>query len=148
MKGKATLCLLAVAGGLAATGGAQPLPRVPDAAPDLIRLIRSEKLTVVLPQVMRDNGIDMWIHAMGPDDPLAFELGDGPGICVFATRDDGTVARAAFGGRRDPELFDVVGPASDLAGFVAARDPERIALNYSDDRPDLHVIEGEGSSAR
>ena len=106
--------------------------RAPDAAPDLMRLIRSEKLNAILPHVMRDNEIDMWIHAMGPDDPLEFELGTETGFVVFTDRDGGRIERAAFGGRRDPELFDVMGGMDEIGTFVAERDPVRIALNYSD----------------
>ncbi len=113
--------------------------RAPDAAPDLMRLIRSEKLNTILPHVMRDNEVDMWIHAMGPDDPLGFELGSEPGFVIFTDRNGGRIERAAFGGRRDPELFDVMGGADEIAAFVAERDPVRIALNYSD-IPELDTI--------
>ena len=106
--------------------------RAPDAAPDLMRLIRSEKLNSVLPHVMRDNEVDMWIHAMGPDDPLGFELGPEPGFVIFTDPGEGRIERAAFGGRRDPELFDVTGGVDEIAAYVAERDPGRIALNYSD----------------
>ena len=113
--------------------------RAPDAAPDLMRLIRSEKLNTILPHVMRDNEVDMWIHAMGPDDPLGFELGSEPGFVIFTDRNGGRIERAAFGGRRDPELFDVMGGVDEIAAFVAERDPVRIALNYSD-IPELDTI--------
>ena len=113
--------------------------RAPDAAPDLMRLIRSEKLNTILPLVMRDNEVDMWIHAMGPDDPLGFELGTESGFVVFTDRGGGRIERAAFGGRRDPELFDVMGAVDEIAAFVAERDPARIALNYSD-IPELDTI--------
>ena len=80
-----------------------------------MRLIRSEKLNSVLPYVMRDNEVDMWIHAMGPNDPLGFELGTESGFVVFTDRDGGQIERAAFGGRRDPELFDVMGAVDEIA---------------------------------
>ena len=113
--------------------------RAPDAAPDLMRLIRSEKFNTILPYVMRNNEVDMWIHAMGPDDPLGFELGTEAGFVVFTDRDGGRIERASFGGRRDPELFDVMGAVDGIAAFVAERDPDRIALNYSD-IPELDTI--------
>lgn len=113
--------------------------RAPDAAPDLMRLIRSEKLTSVLPYVMRDREVDMWIHAMGPNDPLGFEFGTEPGFVIFTDPGDGGIERTAFGGRRDPELFDVMGGVDEIASFVAERDPVRIALNYSD-IAELHTI--------
>ena len=97
-----------------------------------MRLIRSEKLNAILPHVMRDNEVDMWIHAMGLDDPLGFELGTEPGVVIFTDRDGGRIERAAFGGRRDRDLFDVIGGVGEIAAFVAERNPDRIALNYSD----------------
>ena len=38
----------------------------------LIGLIRQEKFDLILPEVMRSNGIDMWVHVMraGNPDPL------------------------------------------------------------------------------
>ena len=106
--------------------------RAPDAEPDLMRLIRSEKLDAILPHVMRDNEVDMWIHGMGLNDPLGFEFGTEPGFVIFTDRDGGRIERAAFGGRRDPALFDVMLPVDEIAAFVVERNPERIALNYSD----------------
>ncbi len=106
--------------------------RAPDAAPDLMRLIRSEKLNTILPHVMRDNEIDMWVHAMGPNDPLGFEFGTEPGFVIFTDHGGRRIERAAFGGRRDPELFDVMGGVDEIGAFVAERNPGRIALNYSD----------------
>ena len=118
--------------------------RAPDAAPDLIRLIRSEKLNGILPLVMRQNEVDMWIHAMGPDDLLGFELGTEAGFVIFTDRDGGRIERAALGGRRDPALFDVTGSVDEIAAFVVERDPDRIALNFSnvdelDTIPDAHL---------
>ena len=122
-----------VAFGLAICSGSLSAQyRAPDAAPDLMRLIRSEKLNAVLPYVMRDNEVDMWIHAMGPDDPLGFEFGTEPGFVIFTDPGEGRIERAAFGGRRDPELFNVMGGVDEIAAFVAERNPVRIALNYSD----------------
>ena len=134
----ASLGFVIVSGNLAAQY------RAPDAAPDLIRLIRSEKLNGILPLVMRQNEVDMWIHAMGPDDPLGFELGTEAGFVIFTDRDGGRIERAALGGRRDPALFDVTGSLDEIAAFVLERDPERIALNFSDiddldTIPDVHL---------
>ncbi|MDE0061793.1 MAG: hypothetical protein OXP09_13355 [Gammaproteobacteria bacterium] len=120
------LLLACLAGNLAAQH------RAPDAAPDLMQLMRSEKLNVILPRAMRANEVDMWIHAMGPDDPLGFELGPGPGVCIFTDPGSGRIERAVFGGRRDAKLFDVAGGPGDIAAYVAERDPGRIALNHSD----------------
>ena len=124
--------LLAFLGLAVLSGNLAAQYRTPDAAPDLMRLIRSEKLNAILPLVMRQNEVDMWIHAMGPNDPLGFELGREPGVVIFTDRDGGRIERAAFGGRRDPDLFDVMGGVDEIAAFVAERDPQRIALNFSD----------------
>ena len=134
----ASLGFVIVSGNLAAQY------RAPDAAPDLIRLIRSEKLNGILPLVMRQNEVDMWIHAMGPDDPLGFELGTEAGFVIFTDRDGERIERAALGGRRDPALFDVTGSVDEIVAFVLERDPERIALNFSDideldTIPDAHL---------
>ena len=126
-----TPLLLAFLGLAVLSGNLAAQYRAPDAAPDLMRLIRSEKLNAILPLVMRQNEVDMWIHAMGPNDPLGFELGREPGVVIFTDRDGGRIERAAFGGRRDPDLFDVMGGVDEIAAFVAERDPQRIALNFS-----------------
>ena len=81
---------------------------------------------------------------MGPDDLLGFELGTEAGFVIFTDRDGGRIERAALGGRRDPALFDVTGSVDEIAAFVVERDPERIALNFSDvdeldTIPDAHL---------
>ena len=134
-----TFLRLMVIGLATCSGSLSAQYRAPDAAPDLMRLIRSEKLNAILPYVMRDHGVDMWIHAMGPDDPLGFEFGTEPGFVIFTDPGEGRIERAAFGGRRDPELFDVMGGVDEIAAFAAERDPVRIALNYSD-IAELHTI--------
>ena len=44
---------------------------------EMLDLIQREKFDVVLPGVMRDNGIDMWVHVIrdGNPDALALDLG-------------------------------------------------------------------------
>ena len=74
------LCMLFVAQGLHAQR--QEL----EAFPALMNLIRGEKFDVILPQVMEDNGIDMWIHVIRGEDPLNFEFGDNSGIYIFTDR--------------------------------------------------------------
>ncbi len=112
----------------------------PTASPDLMRLIRSEKFEVILPRVMRDNQIDMWIHMKGAEDPLNFELGDSPGAYIFTDRGGDRIERAVLGGRADEELFDILGAESDLAEFVSERKPKRIAVNYSEENSGLSTI--------
>ena len=118
------LCMLLIAPGLHAQR--QEL----EAYPALMKLIRGEKFDVVLPQAMRDNDIDMWIHVIRGEDPLNFELGDDSGIYIFTDRGAARIERAVLGGQADRERYDVFGPESDLGSFVAERDPERIAVNF------------------
>ena len=99
---------------------------------ETMRRIRLDKFELVLPQAMRDNGIDMWIVAMKQNhpDPLWEDLGGGfigaTGYFVFTDR-GGRIEKAAFdmdgldlegaGG------YDVVNPKQGLEAFVRERDP-------------------------
>ena len=112
----------------------------PDAHADLLRLIRSEKFDFILPQAMRDNKIDMWIHMKSGEDPLNFELGENPGIFIFTDRGEDRIERALLGGSGDRKLYDIFSPESDLPRFVAERDPERIAVNYSEAHSGFNTI--------
>jgi hypothetical protein len=112
----------------------------PDADAELMFLIRSEKFDMILPQVMRDNKIDMWIHAKSEDDPLNFELGHNPGFYIFTDRGGNRIERAILGGRGDHKLYDIFAPVSDLAQFVSERDPESIAINHSSENPGFNTI--------
>jgi hypothetical protein len=59
--------------------------------------IRRDKLDIVLPQVMRENGIDMWIHVVReaiPDSFGADELGSTSGVFVFTDRGGDRIERA------------------------------------------------------
>ncbi|HSK08470.1 MAG TPA: hypothetical protein VK911_02760, partial [Vicinamibacterales bacterium] len=61
---------------------------------ETMRRIRLDKFALVLPQAMRENGIDMWIVAMKQNhpDPLWEDLGGGfigaTGYFVFTDRGD------------------------------------------------------------
>ncbi len=112
----------------------------PVISPALATLIRGQKFDVVLPQVMRDHGVDMWIHVMRGDNPLQFELGDNDGIYIFSDRDGDRVERAIFGGPGDREIYDTFGSMDDIADFVAERDPQRIALNFADEGSGYNTI--------
>jgi hypothetical protein len=112
----------------------------PDAPMELIYLIRSEKFDLILPQAMRDNKIDMWIHIKRGKDPLNFELGSNPGVFIFTDRGGNRIERAILGGRGDRKLYDIFRPESDLTQFVSERDPKRIAVNYSEERSGFNTI--------
>ncbi len=103
--------------------------------------IRRDKFDLVLPEVMRENGIDMWItmNREGHDDPLASDFGTGytskTGYYVFTDRGPGRIERAVLG--IDGYLlerggaYDLFLPADSLRAFVAARNPRRIGVNVS-----------------
>jgi len=112
----------------------------PDADSDLMFNIRSEKFDLILPQAMRDNKIDMWIHMKRGEDPLNFELGSPSGIFIFTDRGGTRIERAVLGGRGDRKLYDIFAPESDLHQFVSERDPKRIAVNYSEENSGFNTI--------
>ena len=64
--------------------------------------IRKEKFDLVLPEVMRKNNIDMWIHVMRtarPDPFGAEDLGSTSGVIVFTDRGGDRIERAIIGRR-------------------------------------------------
>lgn len=64
--------------------------------------IRREKFDLVLPEVMRKNNVDMWIHVMReaiPDTFGAEELGSTSGVFVFTNRGENRIERAVLGRR-------------------------------------------------
>jgi hypothetical protein len=64
--------------------------------------IRREKFDVVLPEVMRKNDVDMWIHVMReaiPDPFGAEDLGSTSGVFVFTDRGGDRIERAVLGRR-------------------------------------------------
>ena len=103
--------------------------------------IRAEKFDLVLPTAMRDNDIDMWITVMreGLHDPLYEALGRGYvgdwGYYIFTDRGEGRIERVALGvsGRmiEGCGVYDRFGSPSELAAFVAERNPQRIGVNMA-----------------
>ncbi|MBT8395406.1 MAG: hypothetical protein HKO65_20520 [Gemmatimonadetes bacterium] len=64
--------------------------------------IRREKFDLVIPEVMRKHGVDMWIHVMResiPDPFGAEELGSTSGVFVFTDRGGDRIERAVLGRR-------------------------------------------------
>ena len=64
--------------------------------------IRREKFDLVLPEVMRKNDVDMWIHVMReavPDPFGAEDLGSTSGVFVFTDRGGDRIERAVLGRR-------------------------------------------------
>lgn len=144
-----------------ASEGLIPVPYADDPVqrPDVgvwLRLIRNDKLDLILPSAMREHGIDMWIHVTraGDPDPLAYEFGVTDGYLVFTDLGD-RVERAVFGGVfggtgaienidvvASPELSQAItgyeygkvdfSVYDEIREHVAARDPKTIAVNYSE----------------
>lgn len=108
---------------------------------EILRLIRQEKLDLILPGAMRDNNVDMWIHVVesGKKDPLALDLGgwfeyrawEPIGYYIFTDRGGDRIERIILGGEDQDGLYDIVGSGQDLRKFVEERDPKVIAINMS-----------------
>lgn len=103
--------------------------------------IRQEKFDLVLPEVMRENNVEMWItvNREGFDDPLTEDFGKGYvgsyGYYIFTDRGDGRIERAVLGVGtalvEDNGAYDIFGNPAELREFVEERDPQTIALNFS-----------------
>jgi Xaa-Pro aminopeptidase len=103
--------------------------------------IRREKFDLVLPEVMRENRIDMWITVgrEGYEEPMAVDLGDAYmgdiGYYIFTDRGGDRIERAALAVSdyllTENGAYDIITGDFDLRAFVAERDPQTIALNYS-----------------
>ncbi len=131
---------------------AQPGVHTAKTGSEVLRLIRNEKLDLILPGVMRDNNVDMWIHVTrnGDPDPLTENFGSTSGYLIFTDLGD-RIERAVFGTAGAVEEIDVRGSRNivraisgydfrtqdfsvydELRDFVAERDPQTIAVNTSD----------------
>ncbi|MGQ0766119.1 MAG: M24 family metallopeptidase [Gemmatimonadota bacterium] len=105
--------------------------------------IRKEKFDRILPEAMRENGIDMWIVAMkeGHYDPLWDLLGRGYvgsiGYYIFTDRGGDRIERASLGitdhHRRGCGAYDLDANPEGLAAFVRERNPRRIGVNMSEE---------------
>ena len=130
---------------------AQPGVHTSTTGAEAIRLIRNEKIDLILPGAMRDNNVDMWIHVTRPGDPdpMEYEFGSTSGYLIFTDLGD-RIERAAFGSGGAVEKIDVHGSGEiaraiegydyntqdfsiydEITEFVAERDPKRIAVNTS-----------------
>ena len=103
--------------------------------------IRNDKFDLVLPEVMRENNIDMWIimNREGRFDPLYPDMGEGyvgsTGYYIFTDRGGDRIERVALGISgyllKEGGAYDYFGSDLELKDFVEERDPQRIGLNYS-----------------
>jgi len=118
---------------------------------DLLNLVRREKFDLILPKVMRENKVDMWIHVIreGSNDTLSSDLG-GYGWFIFTELGGNRIERAVFGQlsgqvQNPEEAYDIIkspaweqelrqfAPEKELRQFVKDRDPKCIAVNFSKD---------------
>lgn len=108
---------------------------------DRFNQIRQEKFDLILPQVMRENKIDMWITMCkeGHLDPLYVDLGQGYvssiGYYIFTDRGGDRIERAALGISgymvEQSGAYDIIEGSFDLKKFVEDRNPQRIGVNMS-----------------
>ncbi len=111
--------------------------------------IRREKFDLILPEVMRENNIDMWITVVreGYEDPLTEDFGKAYvgsiAYYIFTESEEQRVERAALGMSdyllRENGAYDIVTSDYDLRDFVVQRDPKTIALNYAE-----HIAAADG----
>jgi len=86
----------------------------PYATVEMLNHIRLERFYLILPRVMRDHKIDMWIHVIRPwswggTDPLRYEFGSKSGVFIFTDRGGDRIERVVFEGRvEDPGAYDMV----------------------------------------
>ena len=98
--------------------------------------IRREKFDMVLPDAMRKNEVDMWIHVMRlaiPDDFGTEELGSTSGVFVFTDRGGDRIERAILGrrwgathrgwGERDYTLVEECGAYDIISDPIRVQEP-------------------------
>ena len=103
--------------------------------------IRNDKFDLILPEVMKENNIDMWIvmNREGSFDPLYKDLGEGyvgsTGYYVFTGDGSDRIERAALGISgyllKEGGAYDHFGSDLELKAYVEERDPKHIGLNIS-----------------
>jgi len=103
--------------------------------------VRNDKFDLVLPEVMRENNITMWIvtNREGNLDPLYSDMGEGyvggNAYYIFTDTGDDRMERAALGVGgyllKEGGSYDYFGSANELKAFVTKRDPKTIGLNIS-----------------
>lgn len=142
------LISLVLAGASGISGAAQAHELADATLDHMKQQIRRDKFDHVLPRAMRDNGVDMWIHVIRDRNPdaLARDLGGQSGVFVFTDRGGDRIERAILGQTDEAlwndDAYDILTGVEAFEGdsgwkpvigeFVASRNPERIAVNYSE----------------
>ena len=96
--------------------------------------VRNDKFDLVLPEVMRENNIDMWIitNREGNFDPLYSDMGEGyvssTGYYIFTDNGGDRIERAVLGIGgyllEKSNAFDYFGSSAELLEFVQTRNPK------------------------
>ena len=101
--------------------------------------IRREKFDIVLPQAMRKNKVDMWIHVMRdaiPDPFGAEDLGSTSGVFVFTDRGGDRIERAVlerrWGGSQREEREGETKLVEECGAYDIIRDPVFVLEPLSD----------------
>jgi len=108
----------------------------PYATVDMLNHVRRERFYLILPRVMRERTIDMWIHvirpwAWGGTDPLRYEFGTKSAVLIFTDRGGDQIERVVFQGEvQDPGAYDMVG---EEYKYLSQQDYE--FMNYAVDNP-------------
>ena len=101
---------------------------------ELTKQIRRDKFDQILPVVMRNHGIDMWIHVMREGNVHSFgnfvnsgfyaDLGSNSGLFVFTDRGGDRIERAAIGRRwaRPDYSYPIPNPPANAAEESGAYD--------------------------
>ena len=111
--------------------------------------IRREKFDMLLPEIMRERNVDMWIHVMREAVPDSFgtdELGSSSGVFVFTDRGGDRIERAVLGrrwgvahrgwGESDYRLVEESGAYDIVAPAVRIQEPVGGVLTEYDYRFD------------
>ncbi len=86
----------------------------PYAAEDMLNHVRRERFDLILPRVMREHNVDMWIHVIRPwswggTDPLRYEFGSKSGVFIFTDSGGDRIERVVFEGEVEaPGAYDIV----------------------------------------
>ncbi len=129
---KSRLLLFVIAASIVVpTANAQLPARIADTDAEALRLMRNDKLDLILPGAMRDNGVDMWIHVTrsGAPDPMALQFGRGGAVEKIDVRGSLELGLAISGYDHKPGVYD------EITRFVEQRDPQTIAVNTSEMEP-------------
>ena len=109
----------------------------PYATEGMLNHVRRERFYLILPRVMQEHEVDMWIHVIRPwswggTDPLRYEFGSKSGVFFFTDRGGDGIERVVFEGEvQDPGAYDLVGEESR---FLSQQDYE--LMDYWIENPD------------